>query len=379
MRGRKPDKFVLKRNDKIILHKLLLDGHTPLKVARRAQILLGRADRHQRVVLLGDKVEQDATTIWRVCERYRQSGLQAALYDDPSPGRPRVFSLRERQAIEDLACRFPASVGWEATHWSQRSLAQAASDLEYVESIHPTTVGDILREANLQPHRSRSWKTTVWDDEAVERALKILWYYERIESLWHRGEVLICADEKPNLQVLERAMPIHPMRPGQIERHEFEYHRHGTMNLFVGLTAYNGRMWAACFDKNDGEHFRPAVRWMLHPYGWAKRIHLVIDNGASHSSDDTLAFFRELSPYIHVLFTPVDGSWLNQAESLLEAFSERYLLRGDWNSREGMMQHILDSQSDYNLRFAHPFKWEWSCRKFKYWLNNTPDLIRCRI
>ena len=94
MRGRRPDKFVLKRKDKIFLQELLHDGQTPLKVARRAQILLGRADKDQRVVLLGDKVEQDPTTIWRVCERYRQGGLQAALYDDPRPGRPRVFSLR---------------------------------------------------------------------------------------------------------------------------------------------------------------------------------------------------------------------------------------------------------------------------------------------
>ena len=288
------------------------------------------------------------------------------------------FPPDERNAIEDLACQEPASVGWKVTHWSQRSLAQAADELEYVDSIHQTTVRDILRAADLQPHRFRYWKTTIWDDEAVERALKILWYYERIESLWQRGEAIICADEKPNLQVLERAMSTQSMRPGQIERQEFEYKRHGTVNLLVGLIVYNGRMWAECLDKNDGEHFRPAVRRMLHPYGWAKRIHLIIDNGSSHTSDDTTAFFRDLSPRIHVLFTPADASWLNQAESLLEAFSERYLLRGNWNGRDQMIQHILDSQSDYNLRFAHPFQWEWSCHDFLYWLNNTPGLIRCR-
>ena len=284
------------------------------------------------------------------------------------------FPSDERKAIEDLACQAPARVGWKVTYWSQRSLAQAAGELDAqrVDSIHQTTVRDILCEADLQPHRFRSWKTTLWDNEAVERALKILWYYERIESLWQRGEVIICADEKPNLQVLERAMPTQLMRPGQIERQEFEYIRHGTVNLLAGLIVYTGRMWAECLDKNDGEHFRPAVRRLLHPYGWAKRIHLIIDNGPSHTSDDTTAFFRELSPRIHVLFTPVDASWLNQAESLLEAFSERYLLRGNWNCRDQMIQHTLDSQSDDNQRFAHPFQWEWSCRQFRYWLNKTP-------
>jgi len=94
MRGRKPDKFALKPSDEIFLRELLRDGHTPLKIARRAQILLNRNDEQQRVVLLGGKVERDTTTIWRVCERYRQGGLEAALYDAPRTGRPRVFSPR---------------------------------------------------------------------------------------------------------------------------------------------------------------------------------------------------------------------------------------------------------------------------------------------
>lgn len=288
------------------------------------------------------------------------------------------FSERERQHIEDLACEAPACVGRDLTHWSQRSLAQAAGELGYVERIHQTTVGGILREADLHPHRFRYWKSTIWDDLAVERALKILWYYERIDSLWHRGEIVLCLDEKPNIQVLERAKPTQPMRPGQIERQEFDYIRHGTINLLTGLVAYNGRMWAECLAKNDGAHFRPAVRRLLHPYGWARRIHLIIDNGASHISKETMAFFHELAPRVHVLFTPVNASWLNQAESLLEAFAERYVLRGSWDSRPQMIQHILDSRIDYNQHFARPFEWEWSCRDFLYWLNNTPGLIRCR-
>ena len=288
------------------------------------------------------------------------------------------FPTSQRQAIEDLACQAPAEVGWDVTHWSHRTLAQAAAEEEYVEVIHHTTVGTILGEADLQPHRFRYWKTTVWDDEAIERALKILWYYERIDCLWQRGEVILCADEKPNIQVLERARPTQLMRPGQIERQEFEYKRHGTLVLLAGLTVYNGRMWAECLDKNDGEHFRPAVCRWLHPYGWAKRIHLILDNWSRHVSDDTATFFHDLSPRIHVLFTPVDASWLNQAESLLEAFGERYLWRGSWNSRGQMAQHILSSRVDYHQRLAHPFKWEWSCRDFLYWLNNTPGLIRCK-
>ena len=289
------------------------------------------------------------------------------------------FSRSQRKQIERLSCREPASAGWCVTHWSHRSLAQAAVEQEYVERIHHTTIGDILREANLHPHRLRWWKTTIWDDEAVERALKILWYYERIESLWQKGEVILTVDEKPNLQVLERAAPKQPMRPGQIERQEFDYVRHGTINLLASLTLRNGHMWAECLDKNDGEHFRPAVRRLLHPYSWANRIHLIIDNGSSHISDDTTEFFDGLSPRVQVMFTPTNASWLNQAESLLEAFSERYLIRGSWCYRAAMIQHIMDSTQEYNQYFARRFEWQWSCRAFSYWLNNTPGLIRCRI
>ena len=91
MRGRKPDRFVLKPKDKVALQQLLRDGRTPLRVARRAQILLHRAAARQRVKPLSEIVEQDTATIWQVCERYRQGGLNAALYDAPRSGRPRVF------------------------------------------------------------------------------------------------------------------------------------------------------------------------------------------------------------------------------------------------------------------------------------------------
>jgi hypothetical protein len=105
MGGRPPDKFVLKRKDKAFLLEVLRDGQTPLKVARRAQILLGRANGEQSIVALEEKVEQDRTTIWRVCERYEDGGLDAALYDAPRSGRPRVFS--PAPASEDRVAGMP--------------------------------------------------------------------------------------------------------------------------------------------------------------------------------------------------------------------------------------------------------------------------------
>ena len=263
------------------------------------------------------------------------------------------FSRGQRRKIERLSRREPESVGRHATHWSFRSLAEATVEQGYAEAIDYTTVREILYAANLRLPLFRFWKTTVWDDDAVARALKILWYYERIESLWQRGEVLLAADEKPNLQVLERMYPKQPMRSGQIERVEFDYARHGTIHLLAGLTLYTGHMFAECLEKNDGEHFRPAIQRFLHPYSWARRIHLIIDNWSSHTSEETTEFFETRKPRLHVLFTPTNASWLNQAEALLEAFSTRYLIRGSWCRRTQMVEHIIGSKQEYNQRYAH--------------------------
>jgi len=97
MRGRKPEKFHLKPTDSAYLRKLLRDGKTPWRIVRRAQILLQRADQEQRVGALGEKFEQNASTIWRICQRYRDGDLQTALYDAPRPGRPRVFFQKSTQ------------------------------------------------------------------------------------------------------------------------------------------------------------------------------------------------------------------------------------------------------------------------------------------
>ncbi len=97
MRGRKPEKFQLNPTHKAYLRKLLRDGETPWRIVRRAQILLQRADQEQRVGRLSEKFEQNASTIWQICQRYRDGDLQAALYDAPRPGRPRVFFQKSTQ------------------------------------------------------------------------------------------------------------------------------------------------------------------------------------------------------------------------------------------------------------------------------------------
>lgn len=288
------------------------------------------------------------------------------------------FPPLERARIENVACTPPAEHGLELTQWSVRSLQIVVTRWSIVPTIHYTTIADILRRATLQPHRWRYWKTTLWDRAAVQRAAKVLWCYEWVTWLLERGILVVCVDEKPNLQVLERAGPIRPMIPGHIEQQEFEYIRHGTVNLLAGMTVHDGHMWAECLEANDGAHFRPALQRYLKGFGAYVGIYLVMDNGSSHIAVDTRTLLQGLKgPWVRVCYTPPHASWLNQAELLLGAFSARYLKRGSWDSRQAMMDHLEGSWMEYNELFAHPFAWSWTRLDFRQWVEKKRDVIPC--
>jgi hypothetical protein len=125
-------------------------------------------------------------------------------------------------------------------------------------------VARILAAASLQPHRSRDWKTATIDAQFTQRAAKILWCYERDEWLARRGEVVLCLDEKPNIQALFRTAPKQLMGPGRIERREFDYERHGTTTFLVALDVLDGTMWGCCLARNDHAHFLWGVRQVVH-------------------------------------------------------------------------------------------------------------------
>jgi hypothetical protein len=254
------------------------------------------------------------------------------------------------------------------THWSTRSLAKVATERGLVPTIAHSTVSLILRTAELQPHRSRYWKTSTFDPAFEQRAARILWCYEKASILAERNELVLCLDEKPNIQVLERRCPTRPMRPGLIERQEFEYIRHGTVNFLVVLTVLTGKMRGWCLERNDGEHLRSVLADLFSEFRNVRRIHLIWDGGSSHVAAETSTFLRTHYPHVRTLVTPPHASWLNQAELLLRAFSERYLTRGNWKSRQQLVEHLDASWREYNCLFAHPFTWSWTRQKMHQWI-----------
>jgi DDE superfamily endonuclease len=274
----------------------------------------------------------------------------------------------ERVEIEQLACCAPAGIGLQMTHWSTRSLACLAVERGLVPRIAHSTVSLILRSASLQPHRSRYWKTPTLNAEFRERASRILWLYERVEWLVERGEVVLALDEKPNIQVLERRAPTQLMRPGMIERQEFEYVRHGTVNFLTALVVHNGKMRGWDLPANDSQHLCRLLPGLFAQHRQAKRIHMIWDGGPSHTSAETRQFLRPYRPRVRVLVTPAHASWLNQAELLLRSFADHYLRRGEWSSKQQMIDHLHASWPEYNRLFAHPFSWSWTRRDMHQWI-----------
>jgi DDE superfamily endonuclease len=281
-------------------------------------------------------------------------------------GARRFFPSLARVQSERTACTEPSAYGLHLTRWDSRSLAQVVVEQAIVDSIHYTTVARILVAASLQPQRSRYGKTATMDEQFTQRAAKILWCYERGAWLARRGAVVICLDEKPNLQALSRTAPKQLMGPRRLERRAFEYERHGTTTFLVSLQVLDGMMWGCCLARNDHEHFLGGVRQVVHRYRMARRIHLIMDNGASHIDHHTQAYFAA-HPRVRVRLTPAHASWLNQAELLLRAFSDKYLKRFDCRSQQELIAHLNASWPEYNRYFAHPFRWSWTRRHMYHW------------
>jgi hypothetical protein len=252
------------------------------------------------------------------------------------------------------------------THWTSHDLARQAVADGVVDAISPRTVRQILRDVDLQPHRTRYWKTGHLDDRFKERAEKVLWCCANAARLAARGRWVVCVDEVPNFQVLERD-PIRRARPGSIERQEFESTRHGTVNLLLFLVVHTGRMEVAVEAKKDAAHYIRALRAFRRRHRTLKGVFLIQDGDPSHTAGDTADYWAGCRCWWRPRFTPAHASWLNQAELLVGAFGYRYLKRASWPDRQGFIDHVTAAGPEYNRRYAHPFEWTWTNHKMRDW------------
>src|SRR5438552_12721256 len=191
-------------------------------------------------------------------------------------GVPSGFPPLQHAQIIQLACLEPVAKGLHITHWSSAELARQAVRDGIIDAISSRSVRRILHAVDLQPHRTRFWKTARLTAEFLERAVRILWCYTYADHLARRGYWVVCADELPNFQVLER-VPIRHAIPGSIEQREFEYKRHGTVTVLVFLIVHSGQMEAVCFLDKSALHYTEALRHFRRRHRHLKGVYLIQD------------------------------------------------------------------------------------------------------
>jgi hypothetical protein len=276
------------------------------------------------------------------------------------------FPPLQRAQIVELACLEPVAEGLHITHWTSQDLARQAVVDGILPFISERTVRRILHDVDLQPHRTRYWRTARLDAQFKQRAEKVLWCYANADRLAKQGYCVICADEIPNHQVLER----HPIRrsiPGSIEQREFEYTRHGTVNILNFLIVHSGLMEATCIETKDAMHYIEELKSFRSRHHHLRGVYLVHDGDPSHTAKLTQEYLRSCRGWWRPRFTPAHASWLDQAEILNNAFGYHYLRRGSWRNREEFIAHIAASWPEYNKRYAHPVEWTWTNQKMRRW------------
>ena len=307
-------------------------------LARRARIVLAAVDGLENKAIV-ERLGADANTVGKWRRRFAERGLDG-LYDEPRPGAPRKISDEQ---IAEVIARTLEETPADGTHWSLRSMARAAG-------YAPSTIHRIWQAFGLQPHRSETFKLSS-DPLFVEKVRDIVGLYldppERA--------LVLCVDEKSQLQALDRSQPLLPIRPGQVERRTHDYMHHGTTTLFAALDIATGEVIGQCFPRHRSREFLKFLRTLEVQVPDDLDVHLVMDNYATHK---TPAVRRWLArhPRWHIHFTPTGASWLNQVERFFALLTEKQLRRGVHRSTQEVEQAIRHYIETVNAN-PRPLRW----------------------
>jgi transposase len=311
---------------------------TAQALAQRARLVLTcAAGRPNTAVAAALRVSQPTVGKWR--RRFLAKRLDGLL-DEPRPGAPRTITdaAVERVLTRTLETRPPA-----ATHWSTRAMAQACG-------LSRGTVHRIWRAFALQPHRTETFKLST-DPLFIEKVRDIVGLY------LHPPEraLVLCVDEKSQIQALDRTQPLLPMRPGQVERRTHDYVRHGTTSLFAALDAKTGQVIGELHRRHRAIEFRKFLDTVDAAVPAALDVHLILDNYGTHK---TPLIHRWLArrPRYHLHFTPTGASWINLVERWFAALTERQIRRGAHRSTRELEAAIRRYLLLYN-EAPKPFMW----------------------
>jgi transposase len=337
-RGPQLSKLVLTDTEQAILEQWTRRRTTAQALAQRARIVLACAEgRSNSEVATDERVSRPTVGRWR--RRFVESRCDGLL-DEPKPGAPRrITDADVERVLTTTLERTPR----DATHWSTRSLAKQCG-------MSQTAVARIWKAFALQPHRSETFKLSK-DPLFIEKVRDIVGLYLNPPD----RALVLCVDEKSQIQALDRTAPLLPLRPGQIERRTHDYVRHGTTSLFAALDTKTGTVLGRCFRRHRSREFRRFLDLIEAQVPRALDVHLILDNYGTHKTPLIQRWLAK-RPRFHLHFTPTSSSWLNLVERWFVELERKQIKRGAHHSVPALERAIYE-YLDVTGEDPKPFVW----------------------
>lgn len=321
------------------LESLTRQHTTSQALALRARIVLLAAAGDKQNGEIASTLGTTGQTVGKWRSRFIDLRLDG-LVDEPRPGAPRTISDERVQAIVTATLE---SAPPGSTHWSVRELAKRSG-------VSRETVRRIWQAFRLQPHREGTFKLST-DPLLVEKVRDIVGLYVAPPE----RALVLCVDEKSQIQALERTQQILPMQPGRIAMRTCDYRRHGTTSLFAALDVATGKVMGACMPRHRSLDFIRFLRQIDANTPADLDLHLVLDNYATHKTPAVKRWLAQ-HPRFHVHFTPTSGSWLNQVERWFASLSDKALRRAVHRSVDDLISAIDTYIANANQQ-AKPYVW----------------------
>jgi transposase len=338
MAGRRLAPLVLTEEERSELKSLASRRKTAQALALRARIVLTCAEGGENKDI-ADEMGLDRATVGKWRGRFVQHRVDG-LHDDPRSGAPRTI---DDARIEALIVKTLESLPANATHWSSRDMAKASG-------VSVSSVQRIWRAFGLQPHRMETFKLST-DPDFVAKVRDVVGLYMSPPE----RAIVLCVDEKSQIQALDRSQPMLPMRPGQPARRSHDYKRHGTTSLFAALDIATGAVIGKCYTRHRASEFRKFLDEIEAAVPSDLDVHLVMDNYATHKTPLIRKWLAK-RPRWHVHLTPTSASWLNQVERFFALITERKIRRGIYRSVVALRADILSFIERHNAD-PKPFRW----------------------
>lgn len=332
--------FKLEQNDLLVVEKEVKRRNIPKWKHNRYMILL-LLHQDRTYVEIENQLNTVSHTIKKWKDRYLKEGLKG-LSDRPRSGAPKTPPAKEARVISMVQQTPPKGY----SQWSAVLIAKKTG-------IPERTVNTILKRNNLRPHMHRYFMVSN-DPEFEEKATDVIGLYMNPPQ----NAVVLCVDEKTQIQALDRLQPNLPLKPHLLEGRTFEYRRHGITNLFAAFNTETGEVTGnlkPTRNQNDFIHF---LNKLARQYGNKKEIHVILDNLSTHKTEKVKQWLNE-HPNWHFHFTPTYSSWLNQIEIWFSILSRQCIRRGVFHSVNHLITEIKSYINKYN-KMAKPFRWTYT-------------------